>query len=98
MTPAQQEGQRRLEALRRRAHRIRVWVAGAAIAVFLAMFATVYVQMAAGHDPALAGSPATAVISAATTDDDTGAEVESTAGADSSASSSQVAPMTTQQS
>ena len=46
--------QERLAARRRRFSRIRRWIAGAAVAVFIAAFSTLYVQMATGHDPALA--------------------------------------------
>jgi len=51
--------QERLAARRRRFSRIRRWIAGAAVAVFIAAFSTLYVQMATGHDPALASSSKT---------------------------------------
>jgi hypothetical protein len=44
----------RAAARRQRIHQIRVTVAGVALAVFIALFATIYVQMAAGRDPVLA--------------------------------------------
>lgn len=44
------------DALARRARRIRTWVAAATVSMFLAAFLVVYVQMASGHDPALAAS------------------------------------------
>jgi len=43
----------RRDAMRRRARRIRRSVAGLALALFVASFLTVYVQLASGHDPAL---------------------------------------------
>ena len=43
----------RVEAMRRRASRIRRSVAAATIALFVAAFLGVYVQLASGHDPAL---------------------------------------------
>lgn len=43
----------RLAVRRRRIHRIRAAVATAAVSVFIALFGTIYVQMASGHDPAL---------------------------------------------
>jgi hypothetical protein len=49
----------RLVAMRRRVALIRRTVAACAVAVFIALFATIYVQMAAGHDPALASTTTT---------------------------------------
>ena len=46
----------RLAVRRRRVLTIRRTIAAAAVAVFLAMFTTIYVQMADGHDPALGPS------------------------------------------
>lgn len=43
----------RREAMNRRARRIRRTVAGATAALFAAAFLGIYVQLAAGHDPAL---------------------------------------------
>jgi hypothetical protein len=40
--------------VRHRILQIRRWVAAIAITVFIALFATIYVQMASGNDPALA--------------------------------------------
>ncbi len=42
-----------LAARRARVARIRSTVTAVAVAVFLALFATIYIQMAAGKDPAL---------------------------------------------
>jgi hypothetical protein len=72
-----------LAARRLRVQRIRRTVTTVAVAVFLALFATIYIQMAAGHDPALSSPTATA----------------STASTSSSSSQdTTTAPMTTQQS
>jgi hypothetical protein len=43
-------------ARRRRMHAIRTRVAAGAAALFIALFSGLYVQMASGHDPALARS------------------------------------------
>jgi len=43
----------RVEAMRRRARRIRRTVAATTVALFVAAFLGVYVQLASGHDPAL---------------------------------------------
>ena len=48
MTPEQHRAQRRARILR-----IRKRVAAVSVIVFLALFSTIYVQMAFGHDPAL---------------------------------------------
>ena len=48
-----------LAARRARVARIRRTVAAATVAVFLALFATIYIQMAAGKDPALGTSATT---------------------------------------
>jgi hypothetical protein len=48
MSPEQHRAQRRARILR-----IRKRVAAASVIVFLALFSTIYVQMAFGHDPAL---------------------------------------------
>jgi uncharacterized membrane protein SpoIIM required for sporulation len=46
----------RLVAQRRRIASIRRAVAALAVAAFIALFATIYVQMASGNDPALAST------------------------------------------
>ena len=57
-----------LAARRARVARIRRTVAAATVAVFLALFATIYIQMAAGKDPALGTSTTTSTqVSAPTT-------------------------------
>jgi hypothetical protein len=53
-----------LAARRRRIHTIRVRVAAGAVALFLALFSGLYVQMASGHDPALAKASSTQVVPA----------------------------------
>jgi hypothetical protein len=47
-----------LAARRARVRRLRARVAAGATAVFLALFAGLYVQMATGHDPALGAESA----------------------------------------
>lgn len=56
----------RLIAVQRRIALIRKVVAACAVAAFLALFATIYVQMATGHDPVLAAT-STHASSASTT-------------------------------
>jgi cytoskeletal protein RodZ len=63
---ARRLGQARLAAKRRRAWRIRRIVLAFSVAVFVAMFATIYVQLASGHDPALTASSKTAAVTAVT--------------------------------
>jgi len=57
----------RLVALQRRVLRIRRTVVAAAVAVFIAVFSTIYVQMASGNDPALGSASATTTESTSTT-------------------------------
>ena len=75
-----------LAARRLRVQRIRRTVTTVAVAVFLALFATIYVQMAAGRDPALS-STATASTATSTSSGDSSSQATTTA-----------EPMTTQQS
>ena len=49
-----------LLARRARVARIRRTITAATVAVFIALFATIYIQMAAGKDPALGSSATTA--------------------------------------
>lgn len=56
----------RLAAKRRRARRIRQTVLAFSVAVFVAMFATIYVQLASGNDPALSASSKKAAVSSTT--------------------------------
>jgi hypothetical protein len=60
-----------LAARRARVARIRNAVAAAAVTLFIALFATLYIQMAAGKDPALGSNTTTAQISTTTSSDDT---------------------------
>jgi hypothetical protein len=65
----------RLVALQRRVLRIRRTVVAAAVAAFIALFSTIYGQMASGNDPALGAASettsttSTTTTSAATTDE-----------------------------
>jgi hypothetical protein len=56
-----------LQARRARVRRIRRAVTAAAVTVFIALFATIYIQMAAGKDPALSTSTSTAQVSSTST-------------------------------
>jgi hypothetical protein len=58
-----------LLARRARVRQIRRTVAAAAVAVFIALFATLYIQMAAGKDPALGASATTAQVSTSSSSD-----------------------------
>jgi hypothetical protein len=57
-----------MQARRARVRQIRRTVTAVAVAVFIALFATIYIQMAAGKDPALGSSTTrTAQVSATST-------------------------------
>ena len=56
-----------LQARRARVRQIRRTVTAVAVTVFIALFATIYIQMAAGKDPALGSSTATAQVSRTST-------------------------------
>jgi hypothetical protein len=60
-----------LAARRARVARIRNTVAAAAVTIFIALFASLYIQMAAGKDPALGSSATTAQVSSTSTQDTT---------------------------
>jgi hypothetical protein len=82
---------------RRRIHRIRARVAAGTAALFIALFGGLYVQMAAGRDPALSASSAQVASTTATTDssgsaDSSGSTDSSTTGSSATDSSA----MTTQ--
>jgi hypothetical protein len=79
--------------------RIRRTVTAATVAVFLALFATIYIQMAAGKDPAL-GTTATTAQATTTSSDDTSSSSEDTTSSDDSTTSedSSGSVMTTSQS
>jgi cytoskeletal protein RodZ len=68
-----------MQARRARVRQIRRTVTAVAVTVFIALFATVYIQMAAGKDPALGSSQTTAQVSQTST---------STSSSDDSSSSS----------
>ena len=69
-----------LAARRARVARIRNTVTAVAVTVFLALFATIYIQMAAGKDPALGTSVTTAQVSttSSSTSSDDSASSDST--------------------
>jgi hypothetical protein len=83
------EGRRRLAAARRRTRALRRRVAAGAAAVFMALFATVYVQMASGNDPVLTAFSARSGVAVVATTKQTTA---------TTSSSSVPAPVTTSQS
>lgn len=83
MTPWQ--ARRVLEARRRRIARIRKTVATLSIVIFVALFSTIYVQMATGRDPVL-GSQTSATTAAS----ETGSASQSTSA--QSSSSDQFSP------
>jgi hypothetical protein len=56
-----------MQARRARVSQIRRTVAAVAVTVFIALFATIYIQMAAGKDPALGSSTSTTQVSATST-------------------------------
>jgi hypothetical protein len=79
-----------IQARRARVRQIRRTVTAVAVAVFVALFATIYIQMAAGKDPALGSSMSTAQVSATST--------PSSDDSSSSSDDSAEGPMTTAQS
>jgi len=56
-----------MQARRARVRQIRRTVTAAAVVVFIALFATIYIQMAVGKDPALGSSASTAQVSETST-------------------------------
>ena len=56
-----------VQARRARVRQIRRTVTAVAVTVFIALFATIYIQMAAGKDPALGSSTTTAQVSETST-------------------------------
>jgi hypothetical protein len=92
-------GHRRLAARRRRVLRIRQAVAAAALSVFIALFSTVYVQMAAGKDPVLAAQGTTAgTTGSAASGTSTSAETGSADDGVPTETATEPAPVTTTQS
>jgi hypothetical protein len=59
----------KLVAMRRRTTRIRRVVATLTVSAFVALFSTIYVQMATGNDPVLASTTTTAANTTSTTAD-----------------------------
>ena len=59
----------KLVAMRRRTTRIRRVVATLTVSAFVALFSTIYVQMATGNDPVLASTTTTAATTNSTTAD-----------------------------
>jgi hypothetical protein len=85
-----------MQARRARVRQIRRTVTAAAAAVFIALFATIYIQMAAGKDPALGSSTTTAQVSATSTPSSSSSS--STDSSSSSSDNSSSGTMTTAQS
>ncbi len=56
-----------MQARRARVRQIRRTVTAVAVTVFIALFATIYIQMAVGKDPALGSSTSTAQVSESST-------------------------------
>ena len=72
-----------MQARRARVRQIRRTVTAVAVTVFIALFATIYIQMAAGKDPALGSSTSTAQVSAtssASSDDSSTSSDDSSSG------------------
>jgi hypothetical protein len=72
-----------MQARRARVRQIRRIVTAVAVTVFIALFATIYIQMAAGKDPALGSSTTSAQVSATSTsssDDSSSSSDDSAAG------------------
>ena len=73
-----------MQARRARVRQIRRTVTAVAVTVFIALFATIYIQMAVGKDPALGSSTSTAQVSQTSTsssDDSSASSDNSSAGA-----------------
>jgi cytoskeletal protein RodZ len=94
-----------MQARRARVRQIRRTVTAVAVTVFIALFATIFIQMALGKDPALGSSTNTAQVSETSTT--SAASDESTSSSDDESdddsssqdsSSSSSSPMTTSQS
>ena len=81
-----------MQARRARVRQIRRTVTAVAVTVFIALFATIYIQMALGKDPALGSSTSTAQVS------ETSTSSSSSDDASSSSDDSSSGTMTTAQS
>jgi hypothetical protein len=86
-----------MQARRARVRQIRRTVTAVAVTVFIALFATIYIQMAAGKDPALGSSTTTAQVSETSTPSATSTS-SSSSDDSSSDNSSSSGTMTTSQS
>jgi hypothetical protein len=86
-----------MQARRARVRQIRRTVTAIAVTVFIALFATIYIQMAAGKDPALGSSTTTAQVSETSTPSATSTP-SSSSDDDSSSDDSSSGTMTTSQS
>lgn len=97
--PRAQAAEKRRRAREQRIRDVRARVVGVAVALFVAVWAGLYIQLVSGNDPALADEP-TPVTQSATDDswstDDTWSD--DSASTDSESSSSQPAAVTTRQS
>jgi hypothetical protein len=96
MTPRQvaaEHANRRRERL----SRIRTRVAAVSVCLFILLFSGIYVQMAAGRDPALSVSP-TKKAAVTRTSTPSATTPDTTTSGSSSSSSTQAAPVTTSQS
>jgi hypothetical protein len=82
----------RLAAKRRRTRRIRRAVVALSVAIFLALFATIYVQLASGNDPGVSASSASRPVATSSQ------AVTSSANTGSTGSSAAPAAVTTSQS
>jgi hypothetical protein len=87
-----------MQARRARVRQIRRTVTAVAVTVFIALFATIYIQMAAGKDPALGSSTATARVSQTSTPSATSTSSSSSDDSSSSSDNSSSGTMTTAQS
>jgi cytoskeletal protein RodZ len=103
MTPLQPHP--KLAARRRRSSKIRNAVTAIAMAMFIALFSVIYVQMASGNDPALGSSvtnqkvaiaKAAGTSSSSNTSRATTATTSTSTSTSDAASSSSPAPVTTQ--
>jgi hypothetical protein len=87
-----------MQARRARVRQIRRTVTAVAVTVFIALFATIYIQMAAGKDPALGSSTTTAQVSETSTPSATSTSSSSSDESSMSSDNSSSGTMTTAQS
>jgi hypothetical protein len=106
---AQALGRERLDARRARIHRIRVRAVGIGVALFVALWGLIFVQLVSGHDPVLAANAkasgsSSSSGSAATTTGSSGSSgssasnLGSASSSSGSSTSSGLSSLTTQQS